>query len=201
MIAMRRLSLRVTFALLAVVTAWACGGTTGTSVPEVDAGSTSGSSGTSGIGEPVDDAGPVVDPPVDSGPGPKPEGEVEIELVIDALTQSCQPVVPQDPVTVQGRITIRNKSNVALSALKFAKGNFLGTGGQVIAGFATDTTTQAIQPNGTRDFLFEKTSKSMSPAAGCATVACNREIIVELAYTGSRSGTVRAKPIEMSCSF
>lgn len=199
---MNRLSLRVMVALLGVATAWACGGTTGTSVPEVDAGSTSGTSGTSGIGEPVDDAGPVVvDPPVDSGPGPKPDGEVEIELVIDALTQSCQPVVPQDPVTVQGRITIRNKSNVALSALKFAKGNFLGTGGQVIAGFATDTTTQAIQPNGTRDFLFEKTAKSMSPASGCTTVACGREVIVELAFTGGRSGTVRAKPVAMNCAF
>lgn len=195
---MRRLA--VTLVGLAAV--WACGGTSGTSIPDVDAGTTSGSSGTSGLGEPVEDAGPViVDPPVDSGPGPEPDGEIEIELVVDALAQSCQPVVPPDPVTVQGRITIRNKSNVALGALKFAKGNFLGTGGQTIAGFATDTTTQPIQPNGTRDFLFEKTSKSMAPAAGCATVACNREVIVELAYTGSKSGTVRAKPVEMSCAF
>lgn len=193
---------RLVVAFFGLAAVWACGGTSGSSIPEVDAGTTSGSSGTSGLGEPVEDAGPVVvDPPVDAGPGPKPDGEIEIELVVDALTQSCQPVVPLDPVTVQGRITVRNKSNVTLSALKFAKGSFLGTGGQTIAGFATDTTTQPIQPNETRDFLFEKTAKSMAPAAGCATVACNREIIVELAYTGSKSGTVRAKPIEMSCSF
>lgn len=200
---MRTSRLALALVLSGTFSVWACGGSSGTRIPDVDAGTTSGgtsgTSGTSGTTPVEEDAD--VPAPDDAGPDAPPAGEVEIELAADALTQSCMPVVAADPVTMQGTITIRNQSNTVLPPLKFSKGAFLGLGGQVIATFATETTTPAVPPGETRSFLVEKASKSMSPAGGCSTVACGRDVIVELSYTGGRVGNVRATPIEMTCSF
>ena len=137
--AMRRITIGV--AVLGLLSVWACGGSSGTSIPDNDAGTTSGgTSGTSGVVTEPEDAGPIIEPVVDAEvPDVEPAGEIEIELTVDALAQSCMPIVAQDPVTMQGTIKVNNKSTVNLGALKFQKGTFLGTGGQVIATFATDT--------------------------------------------------------------
>jgi hypothetical protein len=171
------------------------------SVPDASAGTDGAPTPTdAGRGDALTDAGA-------DGPA-SPDGSTgELEIAVDVATlfEDCMPIVAPDPVTVQGTLSIKNKGASPAGPLVFAEAAvYDATGATRVATFKVDTTTQPIPAGGKVDTVFEKQVDTLAPKGGCATVACNADYVVELAFSGPGAppgARARAKPKKMTCAF
>lgn len=193
---------RLTFFFATLVLA-ACGATSAT--PSEPGSAVGADAGTDSEAAPPDaggdgaDAGATGDASADAA-----SSTLDVEVNVDTLFQNCMPIVPSDPVTVQGSVKVTNNGTSPVGPLTFANGRFLDGKLASLASFAVDTTTQVLAPGAKATVLFEKTASSLTPANGCQTLACNSEVTVELSFAGPgvpAGAHARSKPETVSCAF
>jgi hypothetical protein len=202
-----RLAFGTTCAAIVLAMTAACGDSSPTTPGEGEADASTDAPGGDGSTDAGLDGATGADAPADGGGGGDSGttiGDLEVEIGVDALAQNCMPIVAPDPATVQGTLTIKNNGKSPVGPLVFTQATvYPAAGGQPVATFEVDTTTQEIAVNGTGTSVFEKQKGTLAPMNGCATLACDTLFVIELAFSGPGAppgAKMRSKPKKMLCT-
>ena len=127
-------------------------------------------------------------------------------LIVDlqglSIAQSCMPLVPPDPVTIQGTLIVGNPGGTTSASFSTASGAILSGAVVQLAAFKiVPIGPQSIPPMSKQLFMVSKLQNSLDPAGGCTTLKCGSDVFVALDYTvGTQPGRSIAQA-KVQCAF
>lgn len=156
----------------------------------------------------VDSASPDTTSDVSTDVGDAGDAASSVELKLEvAVGANCMPIVPADPLSVTGTLTVKNLTTGTIGPVTASFGTLAVPGG---ASFATYTIASidlgTIGPGATKTGTFTKNPATMSidPVATPICKRCADKVEVETTVYGAGSSVgrvIRSVPVPISCAL